>query len=88
MDTTARWRHNGTMKRINLRDVPDETYKTLAECAQANRQSLNAFIVGQLEDIVKSANLAAYLELYEAPSDTGISIEDAVAAVRTAREER
>lgn len=30
------------MKRMNLRDVPDEVYGALAEAAEANRQSLSA----------------------------------------------
>ncbi|MBQ0987247.1 hypothetical protein KBZ10_22545 [Streptomyces sp. F63] len=74
------------MKRINLRDVPDETYQTLVRCAEANRQSLNAFVVDQLEDLAKTANLTTFLDLYEPPAGTGISIEDAVDAVRAARE--
>ncbi|GAA2471066.1 hypothetical protein GCM10010406_03270 [Streptomyces thermolineatus] len=76
------------MKRINLRDVPDETYRTLAECAEANRQSLNAYVVDRLIEVAKTANIAAYLDLYEPPADTGISVDDAVAAVRAVREER
>ncbi|HCA85883.1 MAG TPA: hypothetical protein DEQ61_10525 [Streptomyces sp.] len=75
------------MKRINLRDVPDETYKRLVDCAEANRQSLNAFVVDRLEEVTKTANLTAYLALYEPPAGTGISVEDAVAALHAGRRE-
>ena len=36
------------MKRMNLRDVPDEVYAALTEAAEANRQSLSAFVVDRL----------------------------------------
>ncbi|CRK60542.1 hypothetical protein [Alloactinosynnema sp. L-07] len=74
------------MKRINLRDVPDEIYDALAEGAEANRQSLNAFVVERLAEVAKVLSIADYVTSYEPPRGTGVTLDDAVAAVRDVRE--
>lgn len=74
------------MKRMNLRDVPDDVYATLAGAAESNRQSLNAFVVERLAEIAQVVNVAAYLDSYEPPRGTRITAEDAVTAVREVRE--
>src|SRR5699024_378899 len=43
IDYRHNWCQNGTMKRMNLRDVPDDVYAALVRAAEANRQSLSAF---------------------------------------------
>ncbi len=73
------------MKRINVRDVPDEVYTALAEAAAANRQSLSAFVVDRLTEVAEVARLADYVAAYRPPA-SGITIEDAVAATREVRE--
>ena len=75
------------MKRMNLRDVPDDVYAHLAEAAEARRQSLSAFVVDQLTDVVKMMDAADYLDGYLPPPESTISAEqatDAVVAVRQA----
>jgi len=74
------------MKRINLRDVPDEVYAALAEAAEANRQSLNAFVVDRLSELARVISVADYVASYEAPLGTGVTLDDAAAAVREVRE--
>jgi hypothetical protein len=74
------------MKRMNLRDVPDDVYAALSEAADANRQSLNAFVVDRLTEVARVARLAGYVASYPPPRGTGMTIEDAAAAVREARE--
>lgn len=74
------------MKRMNLRDVPDDVYAALAEAAEANRQSLSAFVVERLTEAAEVARLDAYVARYPAPAGSGVSIEDATAAVREVRE--
>jgi hypothetical protein len=74
------------MKRMNLRDVPDEVYAALAEAAATNRQSLSAYVVDRLTEAAQAARLTDYLTTYQPANDTGISLEDAVAAVHEARE--
>lgn len=74
------------MKRMNLRDVPDEVYTALAGAAAANRQSLSAFVVERLTEVAKVTRIDDYLASYRPPEGSGVSIEDAVAAVREVRE--
>ena len=74
------------MRRMNLRDVPDDVYAALVGAASASRQSLNAYVVDQLTELAKVARLADYLAAYQPPTDSGISLEDAAAAVREVRE--
>jgi hypothetical protein len=74
------------MRRMNLRDVPDDVYATLVRAADQNRQSLNAFVVDRLAEVAQMVQVADYVSSYMAPQGTGVTIEDAVAAVREGRE--
>lgn len=80
------WCHNGTMKRMNLRDVPDDVYAALAEAAEANRQSLSAFVVARLTEVAQVARLDDYVSSYRPPEGSGLTLDDTTAAVREARE--
>lgn len=71
---------------MNLRDVPDDVYSALAEAAEANRQSLSAFVVDRLTEIAQVAQLDDYVASYQPPRGTGVTLEDAAAAVREVRE--
>lgn len=74
------------MKRVNLREVPDDVYEALAGAAETNRQSLNAFVVDRLSEVARVLTLGEYLSFYEPPRGTGVTLDDAVAAVREIRE--
>ena len=74
------------MKRMNLRDVPDDVYAALAVAAERNRQSLSAFVVDRLAEIAQVIQVGDYLASYVPPKRSGVSLEDAVAAVREVRE--
>lgn len=74
------------MKRMNLRDVPDDVYAALATAAEANRQSLSAFVVERLVEVAQVTRLDAYVASYQPPAGSGISLEDAAAAVREVRD--
>ncbi len=74
------------MKRMNLRDVPDDVYAVLALAAEEKRQSLNAFVVERLAEAARAARIADYISAYPPPQGTAVTIEDAVAAVRELRE--
>lgn len=74
------------MRRMNLRDVPDEVYAALADAAEANRQSLSKFVVERLTEVARTVRLGDYLASYAPPPGTGISVDAAVAAVREVRE--
>jgi len=74
------------MKRMNLRDVPDEVYTALAQEAGARHQSLNAFVIDRLAEVAHLARLVDYVGSYPAPRNTGVTLDDAAAAVREVRE--
>jgi hypothetical protein len=74
------------MKRMNLRDVPDDVYAALAEAASTNRQSLSAYVVDRLTEAAQVARLGDYLAQYRPAAGSHVSLEDAVAAVREVRE--
>ena len=80
------WCQNGTMKRMNLRDVPDDVYAALAEAAEANRQSLSSFVVDRLSEVAQVARLGDYVASYAPPTESRISLRDAADAVRKVRE--
>ena len=74
------------MKRMNLRDVPDDVYTALSDAASANRQSLSAYVVDRLTEVAQVARLGNYVRAYEPVNGSGVSLMDAVAAVREVRE--
>jgi uncharacterized protein (DUF1778 family) len=74
------------MKRMNLRDVPDDVYKALTSAAEANRQSLSAFVVDRLTEVAEVTRLSDYMSTYQEPRGTGVTLEEATAAVREVRE--
>lgn len=71
---------------MNLRDVPDDVYQALAGAAEANRQSLSAFVVERLIEVAQVTKLDDYVASYQPPTGSGVTIEDAAAAVREVRE--
>lgn len=73
------------MRRMNLRDVPEDVYRALAQSAADNRQSLNAYVVEQLTEVVRMQGVAGYLDSYAPPRRTNVTFEEAVQAVREVR---
>jgi hypothetical protein len=71
---------------MNLRDVPDDVYTALAEAAEAHRQSLSAFVVDRLSEVAHLTRLDDYVASYPIPLGSGVSLEEAAAAVREVRE--
>jgi hypothetical protein len=86
VDGAALWCHTGTMKRMNLRDVPDDVYAALVQAAATNRQSLSAYVVERLTEAAQVAALGDYLAEYRPADGSQVTLEDAVAAVREVRE--
>lgn len=80
------WCQTGTMKRMNVREVPDDVYASLVAAAADSRQSLSAFVVDRLAEVAQAVRAADYVSAYPAPRGTGVTIEDAVAAVRAVRD--
>lgn len=71
---------------MNLRDVPDDVYAALVEAAEANRQSLSAFVVDRLSEVAQVTRLDDYVASYRPPRGSGLTLDDAIAAVREVRE--
>lgn len=71
---------------MNLRDVPDDVYAALVAAAEDSRQSLSAFVVDRLAEVAKAVRVADYVATYPEPRGTGVTTDDAVAAVREVRE--
>lgn len=71
---------------MNLRDVPDDVYAALAEAAEANLQSLSAFVVDRLTEVAQVARLGDHVASYTPPTGSGVSLADAVTAVREVRQ--
>lgn len=74
------------MKRMALRDVPDDVCATLVAAAEESRQSLSAFVVARLSEVTQAVRVADYGATYPAPRGTGVTVEDVEAAVREVRE--
>lgn len=74
------------MARINLRDVPDEIYAALVRGAEDSHQSLNSFVVDRLTEIADVVTMADHVASYSPPRGTGVTVDDAVAAVRDVRD--
>ncbi|MGI9093213.1 MAG: hypothetical protein ACR2FF_07190 [Mycobacteriales bacterium] len=74
------------MKRMNLRDVPDDVYAALSEAASVNRQSLSAYVVDLLAEAALVARIGDYLFEYRPAEGSDVTLEKAVAAVREVRE--
>ena len=74
------------MKRMNLRDVPDDVYRALTSAAEANRQSLSAFVVDRLTEAAAVTRLRDYMSTYPEPQGTGVTLEEATAAIQEVRE--
>jgi ribosomal protein S5 len=54
--------------------------------AESSRQSVSAFVVDRLSEVAQAVRVADYVATYPAPRGTGVTAEDAVAAVREVRE--
>ncbi|MDR7302887.1 hypothetical protein [Haloactinomyces albus] len=74
------------MARMNLHGVPDEVYAALVKGAEENRRPLNAFVVERLAEVANVVNMADYVASYTPPVGTGVTVDDAVAAVREVRD--
>ena len=74
------------MRRMNLRDVPDDVYAALAAAAAARRQSLNAYVLDRLTEAAEVASIRAHLDAYE-PPDVTFTTEEIVAAIHEGRAE-
>jgi antitoxin FitA len=77
------------MVALQIRDVPDDVRRTLAERAQARGQSLQAFLLSLVQDEARrSANLAQLDRFIGRDDGSRLSSDQATSALDRARAER
>ena len=72
---TVTWHH----ERMNVPDVPDDATAGLVEAAEGNAGSLSAFVVDRFTE---AGQLKGFVASYRPPPDSGITSDDAIAAVQ------
>lgn len=73
---------------LTIRALPMSVRRTLAARAKARRMSLNAFVVEQLALVAETPTMAEAIARLDATREKyGVTSDDAVAAVREARDE-
>ncbi|TAM67680.1 MAG: hypothetical protein EPN48_13740 [Microbacteriaceae bacterium] len=75
------------MVAIQIRDVPEQVRRALADEAETRGQSLQAYLLAVLERESSNARNGAFLRRYRGPRSDGRSATvDATAAIRSERE--
>lgn len=83
--------HNICMPLIQIRDVPEPVRDELARKAAAAGQSMQAYLLGELSKLAKRPSMAEIVRRAQTQAKaTGstVTMDDAVAAVRAARDRR
>jgi hypothetical protein len=83
--------HNDCMALIQIRDVPEPVRDELARKAAAAGQSMQAYLLGELGKLAQRPSMAEIVRRAQARAKaTGstVTMDDAVAAVREARDNR
>jgi hypothetical protein len=81
--------HNECMALIQIRDVPESVRDELARKAAAGGQSMQAYLLGELSKLAERPSMAEIVRRAQARAKaTGstVTMDDAVAAVRAARD--
>jgi len=83
--------HNVCMPLIQIRDVPESVRDELAKKAAAAGQSMQAYLLDELSKLAERPSMAEIVRRAQARAKaTGstVTMDDAVAAVRAARDRR
>jgi antitoxin FitA len=81
--------HNACMPLIQIRDVPEAVREELARKAAAAGQSMQAYLLGELTKLAERPSMAEIVRRAQErakASGSTVSMEDAVTAVRAARD--
>jgi hypothetical protein len=73
------------MTYISIRGVPEPLRDRLAEKARAAHQSLNAYLLAELEHLAATPTMTEWLD--SLPQVTGVSGDEAIDALRAVRDE-
>ena len=83
--------HNVCMPLIQIRDVPEDVRDELARKAAVAGQSMQAYLLGELTKLAERPSMAEIVRRAQSrakSSGSTVTMDDAVAAVRTARDRR
>ena len=83
--------HNVCMSLIQIRDVPEPVRDELARKAAAAGQSMQAYLLAELSKLAERPSMAEIVRRAQArarATGSTVTMEDAVAAVRDARDRR
>jgi antitoxin FitA len=89
MDRYASVMHNECMPLIQIRDVPEPVRDELARKAAAAGQSMQAYLLGELSKLAERPSMAEIVARAQArarATGSTVTMNDAVAAVRAARD--
>jgi len=81
--------HNACMPLIQIRDVPEAVRDELARKAAAAGQSMQAYLLGELTKLAERPSMAEIVRRAQGrarASRSTVTMDDAVAAVRVARD--
>jgi hypothetical protein len=81
--------HNECMALIQIRDVPEALRDELARKAAASGRSMQAYLLGELTKIAERPSMAEIVRRAQARAEASgstVTMDDAVAAVRAARD--
>lgn len=81
--------HNECMPLIQIRDVPEPVRDELARKAAAAGQSMQSYLLGELGKLAARPNMAEIISRAQSrarASGSTVTMDDAVAAVRAARD--
>ncbi len=83
-----RWRHNGAMPSVQIKDVPDDVHMVLRQRAVAAHQSLQVYLRSRLIDEARRPTLDEVLDRAAGRSGGSVSLKSAVTVVRGDRARR
>lgn len=81
--------HNGCMALIQIRDVPEPVRNEIARKAAVAGQSMQAYLLAELTKLAERPSMAEIVtraQARAAATRSTVTLEDAVAAVRTVRD--
>jgi len=83
-----RWRHNGAMPSVQIKDVPERTHAVLRQRAAAAHQSLQEYLRARLIEEADQPTMEEILDRASGRSGGSVPLQDAVAAIRDDRDRR
>ncbi len=83
-----RWRHNGAMPSVQIKDVPERTHAVLRQRAAAAHQSLQEYLRARLIEEADQPTLEEILDRAGGRSGGSVPFKAAVAAIRDDRARR